>query len=121
MGNAPMNYGSEYRQKSSPSKIIADSMRLTDEYRKAWNGAPYKEDDEDVKPTVNNVAVNSSTDAITGRADAQVSIVNQNVKSGNQPYFNIEAGGKKLQEAVIWSEILGKPLSKRRKRRYYAE
>jgi hypothetical protein len=26
-----------------------------------------------------------------------------------------------LQQAIIWSEILGKPLSKRRKRRYYGD
>ncbi len=30
--------------------------------------------------------------------------------------FNFDLSQKRLQEAFIWSEILGKPLSKRRKR-----
>lgn len=30
-----------------------------------------------------------------------------------------ELSSKRLQEAIIWSEILGTPVSKRRKRRYH--
>lgn len=31
----------------------------------------------------------------------------------------LEITQRKLQEAIIWSEILGKPVSKRRKRSFY--
>ncbi len=32
-------------------------------------------------------------------------------------YLDLQISHKKLQEAIIWSELLGKPICKRRKRR----
>lgn len=32
--------------------------------------------------------------------------------------FNVSASRSKLQEAIIWTEILGKPMCKRRRKRY---
>lgn len=40
-----------------------------------------------------------------------------NIKS--QESINITQ--KNFQEAIIWSELLGKPMCKRRKRRYYGD
>lgn len=121
MSKAPMYYGSDNKQKSSPSKIISDSMRLTDEFRRAFNGIPYMEETKATASEPNIIPGTAIADTVIGQADVPVTISNMTAKSVKQQSFNIELDKKRLQDAVIWSEILGKPMSKRRKRRNYAD
>lgn len=42
------------------------------------------------------------------------------IQKKNVDYVNKNLTSAQLQEAVIWSEILGKPICKRRKRSYHS-
>ena len=59
---------------------------------------------------------NSGTNQVSGTADSGKLTMSDNNISGKSSDSGID-----LQEAIVWSEILGKPLSKRRKRRYYGD
>ncbi len=41
------------------------------------------------------------------------------IQEKNVDYINRSLPSMQLQEAIIWSEILGKPICKRRKRNYH--
>jgi hypothetical protein len=58
-----------------------------------------------------------STDTI---AEANSTLLNLSTfRPNNNRRLEPELSSKRLQEAIIWSEILGNPVSKRRKRRYH--
>ena len=59
---------------------------------------------------------NSGNKQLGGSADLGKLYMSNNNASGKGSDCGID-----LQEAIVWSEILGKPLSKRRKRRYYGD
>ncbi len=54
-----------------------------------------------------------------GSTDGLPSMVRTKTAARQITDINIEVTPRRLQEAVIWSEILGKPKAKSRKRRSY--
>jgi hypothetical protein len=68
---------------------------------------------------INEAAKNTSTEIPKEGVlteDETVAYVVDNYSFSNDT-FDVGFSQKKLQEAIIWSEILGKPVCKRRKRR----
>lgn len=59
---------------------------------------------------------NQIQDKIIDDKDQKINIITQNT---NIDSFDKNLPSRQLQEAIIWSEILGKPVCKRRKRSYY--
>lgn len=54
---------------------------------------------------------------ITLKAGSAIKPEEKYNKEDDSSTINLEVSNKRLQEAIIWSEILGKPVSKRGKRR----
>lgn len=56
------------------------------------------------------------------KKEMNVSLPDRSIGKPNENRDNaLDTSPMKLREAIVWSEILGKPMSKRRKRRYYGD
>jgi hypothetical protein len=55
---------------------------------------------------------------LTSGSEVIIDVTVNRSQWNNDDAFDFEVTQKKLQDAILWSEILGKPLSRRRKRRY---
>jgi hypothetical protein len=64
-----------------------------------------------------NTQSSADASAEKERIMPDLSTVNPNKKRKLEP----ELSSHRLQEAIVWSEILGAPVSKRRKRRYHGD
>jgi len=90
----------EWLMKPSTEKTTKDTYNTKDTY--------------DTKVTIDNI------DIINSKEINNTNNFNKEIKSiqiKNVSFLEFEISQKKLQEAVIWTEILGQPMCKRRKRR----
>lgn len=78
--------------------IIPDTLYYTDE----------QEQEE-------NISEDTTTEIILDVPFKDIDSTGSKVDSKN---FKVYGSRSKLQEAIIWSEILGKPMCKRRRKRY---
>ncbi|HHU71399.1 MAG TPA: hypothetical protein GXZ21_05110 [Clostridiales bacterium] len=62
-----------------------------------------------------NVSEDTATNIILEVPNKEIALPNTKIDSNN---FNIKTSINNLQEAMVWTEILGKPMCKRRRKRY---
>jgi len=71
--------------------------------------------DIDVHVQDDNVSENTTTNI---EPVVSAKVIDLSASRINSKVFNVNTPKSKLQEAIIWSEILGKPMCKRRRKRY---
>lgn len=62
-----------------------------------------------------NVSEDTATNIILEVPDKEIALPKTKIDSNN---FNVKTSINNLQEAMVWTEILGKPMCKRRRKRY---
>lgn len=101
------NTGNNKNKKSNPYRILSKIATTTTS-------------NSTQDTTIEN---NNNTDRNYNSEKTSVTVILPDItntdKSQNIHVSNLEFTKDKLQEAIIWSEIVGKPLCKRRKRRSY--
>jgi len=115
MYRMPLNYNPEKKSKSAWNQLFAVKPRNsvnsieTVNSNKTMNSKASMSSEGTMNPR-DNVYSNEFFDTNSG-----MNYKNQSEKTSSLDFNNLSP--KKLQEAIIWSEILGKPVSKREKRR----
>lgn len=69
---------------------------------------------EDKSQNIKKAGINNALES-DDQKDVKITL-SLNDNNSKESFLSIEPTQRQLQEAIIWSEILGKPLSKRRKR-----